>query len=67
MKERLLVLAKAVPEISSKYEHLVCIAGITEAGKWRRIYPIPWKIFWKSSSRNFKKKYWILNFATLNL
>lgn len=59
MKERFLVLAKAVPEISSKYEHLVCVAGITESGEWRRIYPIPWKTFWGSSPKNFKKKYWI--------
>jgi hypothetical protein len=59
MKERLLVLAKATPEISSKYEHFVCVAGITESGEWRRIYPIPWKIFGKSSYKNFKKKSWI--------
>ncbi len=59
MKERLLVLAKAVPEISSKYESLVCVAGITDSGEWRRIYPIPWKVFWGTSGQNFKKKYWI--------
>jgi hypothetical protein len=59
MKERLLVLAKAAPQLSQKYEHLVCVAGITNKGEWRRIYPIPWKVFWKSSGRNFKKKSWI--------
>ena len=59
MKEKLLVLAKATPEISSKYEQLVCVAGITDQGEWRRIYPIPWKSFWKSSGTNFKKKSWI--------
>lgn len=59
MKERLLVLAKACPEISSKYESLVCVAGITDKGEWRRIYPIPWKVFWKTSSTYFKKKTWI--------
>lgn len=59
MKERLLVLAKASPEISSKYEHLVCVAGITESGEWRRIYPIPWKMFGRFSDKNFKKKSWI--------
>jgi hypothetical protein len=52
-------LAKASPEVSSKYEHLVCVAGITEGGEWRRIYPIPWKMFAKFSDRNFKKKSWI--------
>lgn len=59
MKERLLVLAKATPEVSGKYQHLICVAGITDKGEWRRIYPIPWKIFWSSSPKNFKKKSWI--------
>jgi hypothetical protein len=59
MKERLLVLAKAAPEVSSKYEHLICVAGITDKGEWRRIYPLPWSVFWKSSGKNFKKKSWI--------
>ncbi|MFH1285639.1 MAG: hypothetical protein ABIH99_03580 [Candidatus Micrarchaeota archaeon] len=59
MRERLLVLAKASPEISSKYESLVCVAGITDKGEWRRIYPVPWEVFWKSSGKNFKKKSWI--------
>jgi len=59
MKERLLVLAKATPEISKKYEQLVCVAGLTDKGEWRRIYPIPWSIFWKSSGKSFKKKMWI--------
>ncbi len=59
MKEKLLVLAKAAPQLSQKYEHLVCVAGITDKGEWRRIYPIPWSVFWKSSGKNFKKKSWI--------
>lgn len=59
MKERLLVLAKACPEISQKYESLVCVAGITETGEWRRIYPIPWQVFWKTKGTNFGKKSWI--------
>lgn len=59
MKESLLVLAKAMPEVSQKYEQLVCVAGITDKGEWRRIYPIPWKCFWKVSDKNFKKKQWI--------
>lgn len=59
MKERLLVLAKAAPEASKKYAELICVAGITEKGEWRRIYPIPWEVFWKTSPQNFKKKWWI--------
>jgi len=59
MRERLLVLAKACPEVSQKYESLICVAGITAKGEWRRIYPIPWKIFWGASPKNFSKKQWI--------
>lgn len=59
MKERLLVLAKASPIVSRSYEHLVCVAGITDKGEWRRVYPIPWKVFWKTKGSPFKKKSWI--------
>lgn len=59
MKERLLVLAKAAPEASKKYAELVCVAGITDKGEWRRIYPIPWEIFWRGSVSKFSKKQWI--------
>ncbi|MEM4255219.1 MAG: hypothetical protein QXR53_02725 [Candidatus Norongarragalinales archaeon] len=56
MNEKLLVLAKAYPVTSSKYKHLVCIAGITDAGELRRIYPVSWEHFWNNG---FKKKSWI--------
>jgi hypothetical protein len=59
MKEKLLVLAKAAPEASKRYEELVCIAGVTDKGEWRRIYPIPWELFWKDSGKKFMKKQWI--------
>jgi hypothetical protein len=59
MREKLLVLAKACPEISQKYESLICVAGITDNGEWRRIYPIPWRTFWSTSPNNFSKKQWI--------
>jgi hypothetical protein len=59
IKERLLVLAKACPVVSQKYENLVCVAGITESGEWRRIYPVPWEIFWKKKGSQFKKRMWI--------
>ncbi len=57
MKEKLLVLAKAAPIVSKEYEHLICVAGITESGEWRRVYPVPLKLFW--TGRGFKKKSWI--------
>jgi len=57
MKERMLVLAKAYPVVSNKYQELVCVAGITESGELRRIYPVPWETFWYQ--KGFKKKAWI--------
>ena len=39
MSEKILVLVRATPEESSKHSHLVCVAGINEEGKWRRLYP----------------------------
>ena len=38
-RERILVLTRAIPEKSNKHGHLVCVAGITEKGEWRRLYP----------------------------
>jgi len=55
----MLVLAKAAPVTSTKYRYLVCVAGITETGEWRRIFPIPWDIFVGSGDIKFKKKQWI--------
>ena len=59
MKERLLVLAKAAPEASAKYQELICVAGITDKGEWRRVYPVPWEVFWGRSGKKFSKKQWI--------
>ncbi|MFP4543917.1 MAG: hypothetical protein ACOC2K_02160 [Bacteroidota bacterium] len=44
MKERILIVVKAYPAISSKYGETVCTAGITENGDWIRIYPIPYRL-----------------------
>lgn len=40
---RLLVTVKAYPSISTKYNELVCCAGITDAKKWVRLYPVPYR------------------------
>lgn len=58
-REELLILCKTEPTVSSKYQELVCVAGITKEGKFRRIYPIPWENFFSDSSKKFKKKQWI--------
>lgn len=40
---RLLVTVKAYPSVSTKYNELVCCAGITEARQWVRLYPVPYR------------------------
>lgn len=40
---RVLITVKTYPSISRKYGELVCTAGITQAGKWIRIYPVQFR------------------------
>lgn len=56
MKERLLLLCMAYPEISRKYGVSVCMAGITETAEFRRVYPIPFEKFIRFG---FHKREWI--------
>ena len=56
-KEKLLVIAKAYPEFSKRYKSfLICIAGLTEGGEWRRIFPIPVDEYLRNK---FSKRDWI--------
>lgn len=41
--ERALVLVKAFPQPSQKYEETVCCAGITPAGQFVRLYPVRYR------------------------
>lgn len=43
MKKKILILVKTYPNLSTKYEELVCTAGIDEQGQWYRLYPIPFR------------------------
>jgi len=38
-----MVAVKAYPSISTKYDELVCCAGITNDHKWVRLYPVPYR------------------------
>lgn len=57
VRETITVVAKTYPECSKKYGCLVCTAGINEQGAWRRLYPIPWALFWggKAPKLGYKK------------
>ncbi|MFH1050807.1 MAG: hypothetical protein V1779_07755 [bacterium] len=54
---KVLITVKAYPAISIKYGETVCTAGITEDGKWIRIYPIPFRKL--DYNKQFKKYDWV--------
>jgi len=41
-REKLVILVEAAPNWSTKYEkYEICTGGVSEDGKWRRLYPFP--------------------------
>ena len=38
--ERVIILVKAAPHPSRRYQETVCCAGVTPEGEWRRLYPV---------------------------
>ncbi|OZI07231.1 hypothetical protein BWI93_15805 [Siphonobacter sp. BAB-5385] len=42
-RTRVLITVKTYPSLSTKYNELVCTAGLTEEGDWIRIYPIKFR------------------------
>ena len=55
--KKVLITVKTYPTISSKYEELVCTAGLLEDGSWIRIYPIPFRK--KDYEQQYSKYDWI--------
>lgn len=51
------ILIKAQPHRSSKYFETVCCAGVGRDQKWRRQYPVPFRIL--SDAQKFKRWNWI--------
>lgn len=41
--ERVIILVKAAPHPSRRYQETVCCAGVTPEGRWRRLYPIRYR------------------------
>lgn len=54
---KVLILVKTYPQPSIKYRETVCTAGITETGKWVRLYPIPFRYLPQVSQ--FGKYQWV--------
>lgn len=55
--ERILILCKTYPSPSAGHAETSCVAGITESGEMRRLYPVPFRLI--TDERQFKKWQWI--------
>jgi len=55
--DKCLILIKANPHLSSKYFETVCCAGVGTDGKWRRQYPVSFRIL--EDAQKFKRWSWI--------
>ncbi len=56
-EEKILIVVKTYPHPSTKYKEIVCTAGITEQGKWIRLYPIDYRYL--TYAKWYKKYQWI--------
>lgn len=56
-KDECIILIKAQPHRSSKYFETVCCAGVGRDGKWRRQYPVPFRIL--DGEQKFRRWDWI--------
>lgn len=60
--KRVLVTAKTYPTPASKGAEVSCTAGVTDDGKWIRLFPIPFR--YMGGDQQFKKYQWIEVAAT---
>jgi hypothetical protein len=57
MTEKILIIVKTYPTLSRKYAELVCTAGVTANGDWRRLYPIRFCQLY--DPQKYKKFQWV--------
>lgn len=55
--ERCLLLCTSYPTYSEKHGPTVCMAGMTEEGEFRRLYPMPFDVF--AEKEDMRKRQWI--------
>ncbi len=56
-EEKILIIVKTYPHPSVSYKEVVCTAGVTETGKWIRLYPIDYRYL--QYAQWYKKYQWI--------
>ena len=54
---RVLIAVKTYPQPSEKHLETVCTAGVTEEGRWVRLYPIPFRML--ESDQQYSKWVWV--------
>ena len=42
--KKVFVVGKTYPNPSKKYRETTCIGGVTDEGKWIRMYPVPFRL-----------------------
>lgn len=52
-----MILVKALPHLSSNYFETVCCAGVGHDLRWRRLYPVPFRIL--SEGQKFGRWHWL--------
>lgn len=57
MKNKILITVKTYPTLSKKYAELVCTAGVTETGQWRRLYPVRFRQLY--AEQKYQKYQWV--------
>ena len=55
--KKVFVVGKTYPNPSKKYRETTCIGGVTDEGKWIRMYPVPFRLM--PDDYKFKKYDWI--------
>ncbi|WP_447940971.1 hypothetical protein [Pseudoxanthomonas mexicana] len=55
--ERILILAKTYPSPSAQFVETSCVAGITQSGAMRRLFPVPFRMV--EDRQQFQKWQWI--------
>ena len=55
--KKVLITVKTYPNISKKYDEIVCTAGILEDGSWIRIYPMPFRKL--DYEKQYQKYQWL--------
>jgi hypothetical protein len=56
-RKRVYITVKTYPTLSTKYDELVCTAGVGEDGSWIRLYPLPFRKL--DNEQKYRKYQWI--------